>query len=59
MKPKSDAWRTLPITQAQIDFMESREIGWHDDMTRGEASDAISEELETTPHPFSEEAFEG
>lgn len=59
MKPKSDAWRTLPITQAQIDFMESHEIEWRDDMTRGEASDAISEEIETAPHPFSEEAFEG
>ncbi len=45
------------MTKRQIDLMDEMNIPHDPSMTRGEASDAISEEIETSPHPFSEEAF--
>jgi len=38
--------------------MDELHIPYDADMTRGEASDAISEEMDSAPHPFSEEAFQ-
>lgn len=59
MKTKNKDWRGLPITRKQIDLMQERGIAFDCAMTRGESSDAISEDLEDSPHIFSEEAVQG
>jgi hypothetical protein len=54
---KNNEWRSKPITDRQLQIMEERHIPSSHTMTRGEASDAITEDLEMSPHPFSEDAF--
>lgn len=57
MKNNDQQWRKLPVTKKQEVVMDELHIPFDPNMTRGEASDAITEELENAPHPFSEEAF--
>jgi hypothetical protein len=57
MKTNDQRWRKLPHTSKQEEIMDQLHIPYDENMTRGEASDAIAEELENSPHPFSEEAF--
>ncbi len=45
------------ITTKQIDLMEQLGIPWNETMTRQEASDLITEAIETSEHPFSEDAL--
>ena len=47
------------ITNAQIAMMEQRGLDYDDEMTAKEASDAITEDVELSPHPFSDDAFAG
>ncbi len=57
MSTKDQRWRDLPHTSKQEELMDILGIEYDATMTRGEASDAITLELDTAPHPFSEEAF--
>jgi hypothetical protein len=57
MKTKDQRWRSLPMTSKQESLMEKLHIPYDEKMTRGEASDAITEYEESAPHPYSEEAF--
>ena len=57
MKSIKSNWRNKPITDKQIAIMEQFSIPFDNNMTRGEASAAITEFQETADHIFSEEAF--
>lgn len=60
-KSRSERWRYYPITHNQMALMDQMSIPYRSSMTRGEASDLITEEQEHNPecdsHPFDLDDF--
>lgn len=54
---KSDKWRNKPASEKQISLLDSLGIPWDEDISRGEASDLITEASEDA-HLFSEDALQ-